>query len=106
MSSNGRTADEIDLVRVATATGAPLPGNGRGLPSIRKKQPLAPLALEVGQALSDAPLFRRGETLVTVDATTGEVRTMTAKLWRSWHQKYFNFVQGAGDERFVFDATE
>ena len=105
-ATNGAEEIRAQLPRLAAATGAPPPGDGRSLPSIARNQPLAGLALAVAQALRPAPLFRRGEMLVTVDATTGEVQPMTATRWRSWHQRYFHFHDGEDDKRRTVNAPQ
>jgi len=105
-ATNGAEEIRAQLPRLAAATGAPPPGDGRSLPSIARNQPLAGLALAVAQALRPAPLFRRGEMLVTVDATTGEVQPMTATRWRSWHQRFFHFHEGDGDKRRTVNAPQ
>ncbi len=101
-------ADEIraKLPQLAAATGAPAPGEGRSLPSIAINQPTAALCLAVGQCLRNAPLFRRGESLVTVNDTTGEVQPMTPTRWRSWHQRFFTFHDGEGDKRRTVNARQ
>ena len=104
--TNGAEEIRAQLSRLAAATGAPPPGDGRSLPSIARNQPLAGLSLAVAQALRAAPLFRRGDALVTVDATTGEALPMTATRWRSWHQRFFHFVEGDGDERRTVNAPQ
>ncbi len=93
-------ANEIrqQLPRLAAATGAPPPGEGRSLPSIAINQPISSLALAVAQSIRPSPLFRRGESLVTVDYATGETLPMTADRWPSWHQKYFTLHTGEGDK--------
>lgn len=103
---NGVEKIRAELPRMAAATGAPPTGDGRSLPSIARNQPLASLALAVAQTLRPAPLFRRGETLVTVDATTGEVQPLTPTRWRSWHQRFFHFFEGEGDKRRTVNAPQ
>lgn len=101
-------ADEIraQLPRVAAATGAPAPGEGRSLPSIAIKQPLAALCLAAAQCLRSAPLFRRGESLVTVNEATGELLAMSATRWRSWHQRFFTLHDGDGENRKTANARQ
>ena len=101
-------ADEIraKLPQLAAATGAPAPGEGRSLPSIASNPPPAALGREVGQCLRRAPLFRRGESLVTVNETTGEVQPMTPTRWRSWHQRFFTFHDGEGEKRRTVNARQ
>lgn len=101
-------ADEIreHLPQLAAATGAPAPGNGRSLPSIAIGQPFRPLCRAVGQCLRDAPIFRKGDSLVTVNAATGEELPITASVWRSWHQQFFTFHTGNGDDRRTVDAPK
>lgn len=105
MKKKADGADEIraKLAQLAAATGAPAPGEGRRLPSIAINQPIGPLALEVAQSLSRAPLFRRGESLVTVNEATGEVQPMTADRWPSWHMQFFIFHNGEGEKRRTVD---
>jgi hypothetical protein len=78
------------LTLVAAAVGEPAPGEGRALPSISKDSDFRGMFHLVGQTLRNAPLFRRGEDLVTV-SSTGEEAPMTADRFRSWHQQYFTF---------------
>lgn len=78
------------LTLVAAAVGEPAPGEGRALPSISKDSDFRGMFHLVGQTLRNAPLFRRGEDLVTV-SSTGEEAPMTADRFRSWHQQFFTF---------------
>lgn len=98
-------ADEIreQLPRLAAATGAPAPGDGRSLPSIPINQPIGPLALAVAQCLRRAPLFRRAESLVTVNGTTGEDLPMDADRWATWHQNFVTFHTGDDAKRRIVD---
>ena len=101
--NNADTPDGADKIReqlpqLAAATGAPPPGDGRSLPSISVNQTIGPLALAVAQCLRRAPLFRRGESLVTVDETTAGVLTMTADRWPTWHQPFFTLKTGEGEK--------
>ena len=102
------TADEIRarLPQVTAATGAPPSGDGRSVPSIAMKQPLASQSFAVAQALMRAPLFRRGDEFVTVNEATGEILPMTAMRWRSWHQGHFVFYEGEGDKRRTLNASK
>ena len=101
-------ADEIRdrLPQLAAATGAPAPGDGRSVPSIAINQPFAALCRAVGQCLRNAPLFRKGESLVTVNASTGEELPITASVWRSWHQQFFTFHEGDGDKRRTVNCSK
>jgi hypothetical protein len=100
-------ANEIrgQLPRLAAATGAPAPGEGRSMPSLAINQTFACLCLAVAQCLRSAPLFRRGESLVTVEAT-GEVQAMTPTRWRSWHQRFFTFHTGDDEKRRTVNARQ
>jgi hypothetical protein len=93
------------LPQIAAATGAPAPGEGRTLPSIPANQTIGPLAHEVAQCLHPVPLFRRGESLVTVDKLTGETLPMTADRWPGWHHQYFIFHTGEGENRKTVDLN-
>jgi hypothetical protein len=73
------------------------------LPSISVNQTTGPLAHEVAQCLRPAPLFRRGESLVTVDKLTGESILMTADRWPGWHCQFFTFHTGEGENRKTVD---
>lgn len=79
------------LTHLAAAVGEPAPGEGRGLPSISKDSDFRGMFHLVGQTLRNAPIFRRGEDLVTVNPVTGELAPMTADRFRSWHQQFFTF---------------
>jgi hypothetical protein len=96
--SNGAGDIRGQLPRLAAATGAPAPGDGRSLPSVLFNQPFAGLCREIADCLRDAPLFQQGGNLVLVDETSGTVEPMTAKLFRSWHQQYFHFCIPAEDK--------
>jgi len=94
------------LPQIAAATGAPAPGEGRTLPSIEIKQPLASLCFAVAQCLRPSLLFRRGESLVTVNESTGEEQLMTPTRWRTWHQRVFTFHDGDGEKRRATNARQ
>jgi hypothetical protein len=79
------------LTHLAAAVGEPAPGEGRALPSISKDSDFRGMFHLVGQTLRNAPIFRRGEDLVTVNPITGELAPMTADRFRSWHQQFFTF---------------
>jgi hypothetical protein len=79
------------LTLVAAAVGEPAPGEGRGLPSISKDLDFRGMFHLVGQTLRHAPIFRRGDELVTVNPSTGELAPMTPDRFRSWHQQFFTF---------------
>ena len=96
--TDGAEAIREQLPRLAAATGAPAPGDGHSLPSIAVNETISVLALAVAQCLRRAPLFRRGESLVTVDESAGEVLPMTADRWPSWHQQFFTFHTGDGEK--------
>lgn len=78
------------LTLCAAAVGEPAPGEGRALPSISKDLDFLGMFHLVGQTLRNAPLFRRGEDLVTVNSS-GEEAAMTPDRFRSWHQQFFTF---------------
>ncbi len=107
IAPDGATEIRAQLPRVAAATGANAPGEGRSLSSIALHQTFASLCLEVAHSLGRAPLFRRGESLVTVNESTGDVLPMTATRWRSWHQRYFVFhAENKDGERRTVNAPQ
>jgi len=79
------------LSLVAAAVGAPAPGEGRSLPSIASEMDFLPMFHLIGQTLRHAPIFRRGDDIVTVNPSTGEMSPMTSDRFRSWHQQFFTF---------------
>lgn len=106
-ATDGAAEIRAQLVRVAAATGAVAPGDGRSLPSIALHQPYASQCLEAAQCLKRAPLFRHGESLVTVNELTGEVLPMSPSRWRSWHQRYFVFhAENKDGERRTVNAPQ
>mgnify|MGYP001553328244 CR=1 FL=1 len=72
-----------------------LPGTGNRV--------LADFAHDLGACLADVPLFRREDVLVTVDASTGEMKLMTPERFLSWvadHVIIFEDVEiGRGDKK-------
>lgn len=103
--TDGAEAIREQLPRLAAATGAPEPGEGRSLPSLAINQPFDVLCRAVGQCLRNAPLFRKGERLWTINAATGEELPINASVWRSWHRQFFTFHVGDGDKRRSANAS-
>lgn len=76
------------LRRTAKASGQEPPGDGIEMPLVSISQPVSHAAHQVGELIADAPLFRFGESLVTVDSE-GEMKSMNANRFVSWAESYF-----------------
>ena len=100
--------DEIRaaLSVAAAAVGAPAPGEGRSLPSIAIAMPLAALSHAVAQCLRSAPIFRRGDDLVTVNPDNGDLQPMTSTRFRSWHQRFFSLQKMEDGDRKIVNVPE
>jgi len=100
--------DEIRaaLCVAAAAVGAPAPGEGRSLPSLPVGMQLAALGQAVAQCLRSAPIFRRGDDLVTVNPATGELQPMTPTRFRSWHQRFFTLHSDEAGKRKNVNAKD
>jgi hypothetical protein len=90
--------DEIrrNFVAVAAATDTPAPGDGSKLPAVNISQQILPLARTVGWILHAAPIFRFGESLVTMDET-GRIATMTAERFTTFVESYLSFTRPGND---------
>lgn len=95
----GGLADEIrdKAALVARSAGITPPEGGREIPTVRVDQPVSHAAREMGMILASAPLFRFGESFVTVSHERGELEPMTADRFRSWVESYLFTVKPRGE---------
>lgn len=102
-------AKGIDAIRektaqMAAAVGVEPPERGRSLPLVPLGQPVGSLCRAVSQVLTSAPIFRRGEAFVTVNAETGEEQPLSIDRFRSWHHGFFLFEVGEGEKRRIVET--
>lgn len=104
----GGLADEIrdKAALVARSAGITPPGGDREIPTVRVDQPVSHAAREMGMILSSAPLFRFGESFVTVSHERGELDPMTADRFRSWVESYLFTVKPRGEGHVAATMTK
>lgn len=95
----GGLADEIrdKAALVARSAGITPPDGGREIPTIRVDQPVSHAAREMGMILASAPLFRFGESFVTVSHERGELEPMTVDRFRTWVESYLFTAKSRGE---------
>ena len=84
------------FVPVARATDTPEPGDGMKLPYVMLSSKISIVARTVGMNLSNAPIFRFGESIATVDEN-GKISGMNPDRFTSWVEDYLEFKRPAGD---------
>jgi len=91
-------SDEIrsGLVAVANATDTPPPGDGSRIPAVNISQPISALARTVGMILHNKPIFRFGNSIVTVDEA-GDIAPMNPERFTSWVESYLAFTRPTKD---------
>lgn len=101
-------ADEIreGAALVARSAGITPPEGGREIPTVRVDQPVSHAAREMGMILASAPLFRFGESFVTVSHERGELEPMTADRFRSWVESYLFTVKPRGEGHVAATMTK
>ena len=65
----------------------------REIPAVRFDQPEHDAAREIGMILAKAPIFRFGESFVTVCHERGELEPMTPDRFRSWVGSYLYMIE-------------
>jgi len=72
------------------------PGDGSRLPTVPLNFTISALARTVGMILHTAPIFRFGNTIVTVDEA-GEIAGMNPERFTSWVESYLAFTRPGKD---------
>ena len=82
---------------VAKSADIELPEETREMPTVRVDQPVSHAAGEMGMILSPAPIFRFGESFVTIGKDRGELEPMTSDRFRSWVESYLYTIRPRGE---------
>lgn len=90
--------DEIrqGLAVLAAATDTPAPGEGTRILTVPLSHLIGDLGRTVGMILHPAPIFRFGESIVTVDEA-GKIEGMDPVRFTSWVETYLNFTRPIKD---------
>jgi hypothetical protein len=91
----GQIRDKAALV--AKSANIELPEQSREIPTVRVDQPVSHAASEFGIILAPSPLFRFGESYVTIGNERGELELMTSDRFRSWVESYLYAMRPKGD---------
>lgn len=91
----GQIRDNAALV--ARSANIEPPEQSREIPTVRVDQPVSHAAREFGMILAPSPLFRFGESFVTIGKERGELELMTSDRFRSWVESYLYAVRPKGD---------
>ncbi len=82
---------------VARSANIEPPEQSREIPTVRVDQPVSHAAREFGMILAPSPLFRFGESFVTIGKERGELELMTSDRFRSWVESHLYAVRPKGD---------
>ena len=86
-----------NAVLVAKSADIEPPEQSREIPTVRVDQPVSHAAREFGMILAPSPLFRFGESYVTIGKERGELELMTSDRFRSWVESYLYAMRPKGD---------
>lgn len=94
--SNANVSIPLEILRMlgpaAEKLGLSLPDESRVAPVINVTQNIRSLAWDLGRLLAKENLFILNDEVVTVDATTGEVKRMTSRRLPGWAEAFCNFI--------------
>lgn len=93
---SGPAAIRRGFKAVALATDTPEPGDGSRLLAVPLSPVISTLARTVGSILHAAPIFRFGESIVTVDEA-GKIEPMDSVRFSTWVEDYFIFTRADND---------
>lgn len=99
MSNEPSASVPIHLLRqlapAAEKLGIVLEEASRFAPTVNVNLDIRALAIELGRLLAPRNIFLKGQDVVTVDAMTGAIKTMTAKRFPAWAEEYLKFISPA-----------
>ena len=106
-SNSEGLADQIreNAALVARSANIEPPEESREVPTVRVDQPVSHAAREFGMILAPSPLFRFGESFVTIGKERGELELMTSDRFRSWVESYLYAVRPKGDSYLAATMT-
>jgi hypothetical protein len=81
-----------NFIAVAAATDTPAPGDGSRLLTVPLSPVISTVARTVGSILHATPIFRQGESIVTVDES-GKIEPMDPVRFTTWLEDYFLFTR-------------
>ncbi|MDA7888275.1 hypothetical protein N9A86_02690 [Akkermansiaceae bacterium] len=104
---NEGLADEIrnKAALVAKSANLEMPEENEKIPTVRVDQPVSHAAREIGMILAPSPLFRFGESYVTIGRERGDLEPMTSDRFRSWCESYLYATRPKGEGQIAATMT-